>query len=187
MIMRDPLISTERTDLYIQSPFHLLPLMQYYKDNRTFLSPWEPRRDSSYFQRTALLERLEQAQELFNSGQSVQLAAMDRKSGELMAIVNFTGIIRGPFQACFLGYSLAESFQGSGYMFEILNDAIPYMFEEKKLHRIMANYMPCNQRSEKLLDRLGFEKEGLARDYLQINGRWEDHILTSLINHRMEA
>jgi ribosomal-protein-alanine N-acetyltransferase len=56
------------------------------------------------------------------------------------------------------------------------------MFDDLGLHRIMAGYLPHNKRSGKLLDRLGFEKEGLARKYLKINGRWEDHLLTSLIN-----
>ena len=56
------------------------------------------------------------------------------------------------------------------------------MFEDQNLHRIMANSMPVNLRSKKLLARLGFQKEGYAPEYLLINGRWEDHILTALMN-----
>jgi ribosomal-protein-alanine N-acetyltransferase len=67
-------------------------------------------------------------------------------------------------------------------MFEALSLTNAYMFDDLGLHRIMAGYLPHNERSGKLLDRLGFEKEGLARKYLKINGRWEDHLLTSLIN-----
>ena len=67
-------------------------------------------------------------------------------------------------------------------MQEILTAAIDYLFREQGLHRIMACYMPANLRSGALLERLGFEREGYAREYLMINGRWEDHILTSLIN-----
>ncbi|RQM45250.1 GNAT family N-acetyltransferase, partial [Aeromonas caviae] len=55
-------------------------------------------------------------------------------------------------------------------------------FRERGLHRIMASYMPANLRSGALLERLGFEQAGYARDYLMINGRWEDHVLTALIN-----
>ncbi|WP_234923777.1 GNAT family N-acetyltransferase, partial [Aeromonas veronii] len=69
-----------------------------------------------------------------------------------------------------------------GVMREVLSAAIDYLFREHDLHRIMACYMPANQRSGALLERLGFEREGFARAYLMINGRWEDHILTSLIN-----
>lgn len=65
-------------------------------------------------------------------------------------------------------------------MFEGAGHCIDIMFRFG-LHRIMANYCPENVRSGKLLARLGFEQEGLARDYLYLNGRWRDHILTSRI------
>ena len=67
-------------------------------------------------------------------------------------------------------------------MLEALKAAIPNVFQTHGLHRIMANYQPDNLRSEILLRRLGFEREGLAKSYLKINGRWTDHVLTSLIN-----
>ena len=59
---------------------------------------------------------------------------------------------------------------------------IHYAFEELNLHRIMASYIPHNQRSANVLKRLGFEIEGTAREYLFINGKWQDHVMTSLIN-----
>ena len=68
-------------------------------------------------------------------------------------------------------------------MSEAVKRAIQYMFEEQKIHRIMANYMPSNERSAQLLHKLGFTIEGLAKEYLLINGQWEDHVLTSLIYH----
>ena len=58
--------------------------------------------------------------------------------------------------------------------------AIRYMQRTQHIHRIMANYMPHNQRSGNLLARLGFEKEGYAKDYLLIDGEWRDHVLTAL-------
>lgn len=61
----------------------------------------------------------------------------------------------------------------------IFNQSI---FEDQPLHRLMAAHMPANTRSATLLSRLGFEREGYARDYLQIAGRWEDHVLTALLN-----
>ena len=67
-------------------------------------------------------------------------------------------------------------------MYEALETAIQYMFEQQNLHRIMANYMPSNEKSSALLKRLGFTIEGKAKKYLFINGCWEDHILTSLTN-----
>ncbi len=91
-------------------------------------------------------------------------------------------IVRGAAQFCYLGYSIDESKQGLGLMSEALRAAIGYVFSELRLHRIMANYMPTNERSGNLLKRLGFKVEGYARDYLYLNGKWQDHILTSLVN-----
>ena len=95
---------------------------------------------------------------------------------------NFTQIFRGSFQACYLGYKIDQELEGRGFMKEALECLIAYMFREQHLHRIMANFIPGNTRSEKLLNTLGFEKEGYAKKYLLINGEWQDHILTSLTN-----
>lgn len=72
-------------------------------------------------------------------------------------------------------------------MYEGAQAAIRYMFRQQRMHRIMANYMPHNQRSGALLKRMGFEKEGYAKDYLLINGKWQDHVLTALINQEWTA
>ncbi len=69
-------------------------------------------------------------------------------------------------------------------MTQIVRHAIDYAFNNLRLNRISANYMPRNTRSARLLQKLGFEKEGYARRYLHINGRWEDHILTALLNSK---
>lgn len=89
-------------------------------------------------------------------------------------------MVRGPFQACHLSYSVDGDHEGRGVMEEIVRFVLA--FDEMDLHRVMANHMVTNIRSEKLLARLGFEREGFARRYLKINGRWEDHVLNSLIH-----
>ena len=87
---------------------------------------------------------------------------------------------RGPFQACSLGYAVAERFEGQGLMREALEAAIQFVFNELSFHRIMANHLPENFRSAGLLNRLGFKTEGLAPDYLHVGGQWRDHVLTAL-------
>jgi len=64
---------------------------------------------------------------------------------------------------------------------------IAHAFDVLRLHRIQANYVPDNVRSGRLLQRLGFRKEGFAADYLFINGAWRDHVLTALLNPRFDA
>jgi ribosomal-protein-alanine N-acetyltransferase len=65
-------------------------------------------------------------------------------------------------------------------MYEALQSLIRYMQRQQKIHRIMANYMPHNHRSGNLLESLGFEREGYAKDYLLIDGKWQDHVLMAL-------
>jgi ribosomal-protein-alanine N-acetyltransferase len=107
-----------------------------------------------------------------------------RKEAPAVVIGNLAlnQIHRGPAQQCVLGYSLAEDAQGRGYMVEAVRGAVRFAFADLRLHSVMAGYMPRNLRSAAVLRRAGFTVEGYARDYILINGRWEDHILTAITN-----
>lgn len=98
------------------------------------------------------------------------MAAFNQQGSEILALCCFINIVQGPFQACCLGYSLVQQHQGKGLMTEVLGAALDYVFNVLNLHRVMANYMPANMRSEALLNKLGFEREGLAKAYLKIAG-----------------
>jgi ribosomal-protein-alanine N-acetyltransferase len=113
---------------------------------------------------------------------SLRFLVFTDQGKHLIGIVNFTQIFRGAFQACYLGYSLDHSHQGKGIMTEALRAAIDYAFQERNLHRIMANYLPENRASARVLEKLGFVVEGSAKDYLYLNEQWRDHTLTSLSN-----
>jgi len=104
------------------------------------------------------------------------------EDGRVVGNVSYTGIVRGPVQACFLGYMLERDLEGKGVMHEALRRSIEWIFGEVGLHRIMANHLPENERSGKLLRRLGFQVEGRARAYLKLDGVWKDHVLTALVN-----
>lgn len=158
-------------------------ILAYYRDNQEHLAPFEPLKPSSFYTRSyweeLLAERLLDTQE----ERSLRLFIFLREQPDvLIGTLNFNNYVRGVFQSCTLGYSLAEKAQGRGYMNEALQTGIRHIFEEVKLHRISANYLPHNQRSANLLKRLGFSVDGYARDYLYIAGQWQDHILTSLVN-----
>ena len=84
-----------------------------------------------------------------------------------MAECNFTNIVKGSFQACNLGYSVAQTREGHGVMTAVVKKGIEIMFKEYGLHRIMANYMPGNARSGRVLERCGFVREGYAKAYLK--------------------
>jgi ribosomal-protein-alanine N-acetyltransferase len=157
-------------------------ISDYFIANRVHLKQWEPRREDAFFSESGWTQRLIKLNELHRMGLGYYLIIIDSESGEMLGTVSFSNISRFPFHACNLGYSLGENAQGRGVMTRALKMAVNYMFSIQNIHRIMAGYMPRNQRSEAVLNRLGFKQEGFAEDYLLIDGRWEDHNLTSLIN-----
>jgi len=175
-------ISTARLKLVLAREQFVREQREYSVENRAHLQPWEPLRSESFFETNSVAQRLSAMARNNESGHAVHLLLISPWTGEMVGDCNFTNIVRGPFQACHLGFSLAKRFEGQGLMREALTSAITYIFDEIGLHRIMANIRPENVRSARLLERLGFEREGLARSYLKINGVWADHVLTSLIN-----
>ena len=158
-------------------------LLAYRRENADYFEPFEPTRSADHLSEDYWLRQVATHRAEFEAGQAVRMVLFEPgPSAPVLGIVAFSNIIRGPLQACFLGYALAERRQGKGLMTEAIRLGIDYMFGEMHLHRISANYLPHNTASAAVLKRLGFTVEGYARDYVQIDGRWQDHILTSLIN-----
>jgi [ribosomal protein S5]-alanine N-acetyltransferase len=176
-----PIIETQRCILQLAEPAHAELILQYQLNNRIHLAPWEPVRAAEYFTLAYWQQQL-----TCQPSNELRFVALNSAQSEIIGLANFTNICGGAFQACHLGYSIAETHQGQGYMREILTATINYLFQQHKLHRIMANYLPSNQRSAALLTRLGFVQEGLAKSYLKIAGVWQDHVLSSKINEESE-
>jgi len=182
--MTAAIVYTKRTELHILKPCHAEMLFQYRVENKKHLKACEPERLPSYYTLEQVIESINNNQKLFEAGSSVSFVVMTENNDEIIGLCHFSNIVYGVFQACNLGYSLAEKYQGHGYMQEVLVGAVEYIFNELKLNRIMANHLPANDRSANLLKRLGFVNEGLAKSYLKINGRWQDHVLTAKLNPR---
>lgn len=177
-----PELETENLIISVLSPDNFELLVKYQNENRSHLSAWEPSRVPEYFSSEETRKRVKLSFKEFQSGSSISLVAFDKNKSEIICLCTFSNIVHGVFQACNLGYSISENKQGKGLMYEMLQASIQYVFSEYNLHRVMANYIPSNIRSGKLLDKLGFQKEGLAKSYLKIAGSWQDHVLTSKIN-----
>ncbi len=175
-------IETERTVIEILGKDDAELMLNYYVENRKHFEPWEPKRNDDYFTLSNFSRMLSENHKHAKDKSAVKLAALSLDRSEIVGVCNFTNIVFGPFQACYLGYSIAAKHQGKGLMTEILHTSIEQIFDELDLHRIMANYIPANTKSAAVLKRLGFKREGFARSYLQIAGKWQDHILTSKIN-----
>lgn len=176
-----PLIRTKRGVLRILAENQADLLHEYVNKEKAFLAPWEPKRPDSYYELEACRQRIKEIRKDFLADQSVAFFFLNTSQTEIIGYSNFSSIIRGAFQACYLGYSLSQENLGKGLMNEALSAGIDYMHKEQNIDRIMANYMPRNKASEAVLKRLGFEKEGIAKNYLKIADQWEDHILSALV------
>ncbi|MBW4562029.1 MAG: ribosomal protein S5-alanine N-acetyltransferase [Mojavia pulchra JT2-VF2] len=178
-----PLINSDRLLLRIGIQEDIPQILKYFNQNKTYLTPYYPDWAEGFFTKKYWYFQIENNLLEFLNDHSLKLFIYPKKSlTEIIGTINFSNFVRGAAHFCFVGYSLAEAEQGKGYMTEALKAATQYTFQELNMHRIMANYMPHNQRSGNVLKRLGFVVEGYARDYLLINGQWQDHILTSLTN-----
>ena len=156
-------------------------LSEFYLKNSEHLRDWEPLREDEFHSLASWSNRVSERVEEQAKGMSAYFIACSLDDDEVIATCSLTNIVRGPFQACNIGYAISLSYQGRGLMKRLCSHVINYAFNELGLNRIMANYMPSNDRSEALLNSLGFVREGLAERYLKINGVWEDHVLTALI------
>lgn len=177
------MLETTHTRIDILRPQYADALLDYYQRNQTHLAPWEPLRNPDYYTREFWQQVTEKNVLAFELGEEYRFVAFHKNnSRQVIGVCNFTGVIRGVFQACLMGYSLDHQHLNQGYMTEIVHATSQYMFEQVGLHRIMSNYMPNNCASERVLQKLGFEREGYAKRYLKIAGQWEDHVLTAKIN-----
>ncbi len=152
-------------------------LADYRRRNRTFLEPFVPLRDEEYYTESFCRDALQKEQAAWEAGTAYGFylylnAAPDR----LVGSVHLTGVIRGVFQNCFAGCQMDGELIDRGYMTEAVLAVIDYAFSVLNLHRIEANIMPRNVRSLRLAEKCGFENEGFAKEYLRINGKWEDHV-----------
>jgi [ribosomal protein S5]-alanine N-acetyltransferase len=179
-----PLLLTARLRLVAPDERLAAALADFHERNRTHLAPWEPPTAAGGLGADALAPRLRESAAAFAAGTGYLYLL--QPIGDLQRVIGsiqFSNLARGPFQSCTLGYALDQQFEGQALMTEALRCAITEMFSARiNLHRIQAAFRPENSRSAEVLKRLGFVDEGLAGDYLFIDGAWRVHRITALLN-----
>ena len=173
---------TERLFLKTLGPSDAEAVADYYRRNRSFLEEFEPGRGDEFYTAEHQAKLLATDSAEMADGTMFRLWLLKKGDGKLIGSLAFNNIVRGPFLSCFVGYKLDGDEINRGFMTEALRKGIDIMFRESGLHRIEANIMPGNRRSLRVVEKLGFSNEGLARRYLKINGKWEDHIHMVLLN-----
>lgn len=178
----NPLLWGERVFLRLPSLDDIEQIILFYRNNVAHFETISPVKEANFYTVEFWQTRISNIEQDFLSDRACNFWIFDFDNNPI-GYINFASFIRGGFQACFLSYGLAEDRQRKGLMGESLTLAINFVFDELNIHRIMANYLPSNERSAKLLRKLNFVVEGYAKDYLLIGDRWQDHVLTSLTNH----
>lgn len=154
-------------------------MINYYEKNKSHLKNAMPLRSTDFYTNKYWQQQLAQYIEDFQQGKALRFVLKDEY--KVVGTISFDQIVYGAFCSCYLGYALDQDYQGQGIMTQALQFGLDYMFNTLHLNRVMANYVPENLASAKILVHLGFEKEGYAKKYLKLNGVWQDHILTSLV------
>ncbi|MGI2035230.1 GNAT family N-acetyltransferase [Rhizobium panacihumi] len=148
-------------------------------ESRAFLQPWEPTWRADELTESAFKLRVQRNTQEFSSGIAVPFFLFRREDMALIGGLTIGLIRRGAAQSCMIGYWMGEKYAGNGHMFAALKLAVPYIHNGLQLHRIEAACIPENWKSVRLLEKAGFEREGLLRKYLKINGEWRDHLMFS--------
>jgi ribosomal-protein-alanine N-acetyltransferase len=180
-------IETDRLIIRLAEATEVPEIVRYYSENHDHLQPFSPTFGGEQVDKAAWREQVIERHLELSRHESFRAFIFLRDAPRRIAgNINLTQVVRGAFQSCVLGYNLEEAAQGRGYMTDAVRATVHFAFSEWKLHRVAASYMPRNTRSAAVLERCGFRVEGTAPAYLLINGTWEDHVLTAVINPDMQ-
>lgn len=145
--------------------------------SRAFLVPWEPVWPEDDLTQSAFRRRIRRNLEEIENEEAFAFLIFRDSDSLLVGGLTLGHIRRGVSQTATLGYWMGAPYAGNGLMSRAVRAALGFAFGRLQLHRVEAACLPHNEASMHLLQATGFEREGLARGYLRINGQWQDHVL----------
>ncbi len=170
-------IDTERLVLRLPQHGDFRQWTALRRTSRDFLSPWEPTWASDHLSRKSFTNRVYWAQRSVANGSAMPFFLIRREDNQLVGAITLDNIRRGPAQAGTCGYWIGQNFARQGYMREALASVVHHAFTVLDLSRIESACLPENTPSRGVLEKCGFKYEGVAQSYLQIDGRWRNHVL----------
>lgn len=150
--------------------------------SREFLTPWEPAWSSNELTRASFRRRLRHYAKELREDLGYAFFLFGAEDEDLLGGLTLSNVRRGVTQACTLGYWIGAPHARRGNMTAAVKAVIPFVFDTLRLHRLEAACIPHNEASVQLLEKSGFQREGIARRYLRINGVWQDHLLFALLD-----
>ena len=170
-------IETERLTLRLPAHSDYRAWAGLREESRAFLTPWEPTWSADHLTRKSFTNRVYWASRAYSAGTAMPLFLLRRSDEMLLGAVTVDNIRRGPAQAATVGYWIGAPFARAGYMSEALRAVIHHCFTALDLSRVESACLPENAASRGVLEKCGYKYEGVAQSYLQINGRWRNHVL----------
>jgi len=180
-VRNGPVLVGRKVTLRLPRPRDYAEWAKLRGESRGFLEPWEPRWAQDELSHAAWRQRLRRYRGDFAAGLGTPFFVIDKASGSLAGGVTLSNIRHGVSQSATIGYWMGERFAGRGLMAEALDLVVDHCFRTLRLHRLEAACIPENNRSVRVLEKAGFQREGLLRSYLKINGIWQDHFLYALV------
>ncbi len=145
--------------------------------SRDFLTPWEPTWPVDDLTRSSFRRRIKRYCEDQRNDLAYAFFVFRKYDDVLLGGLTLANIRRGCAQAGSLGYWMGAPYARQGYMTAAVRAIVLFAFETLKLHRLEAACIPANVASVRLLEKTSFKREGFARQYLCIDGIWQDHLL----------
>lgn len=175
-------IEADRMVLRLPAPEDCRAWIALRVESRAFLTPWEPVWADDHLSPKSFANRVRWAQRTSRGGTALPLFLV-RRDGVLLGAITLDNIRRGPSQSASIGYWIGAPFSRQGYMREAIAALVHHAFSVMDLSRIDAGCLPENAASRGVLEKAGFKYEGVAQSYLQINGRWRNHVLYANLRH----
>jgi ribosomal-protein-alanine N-acetyltransferase len=170
-------IETERMTLRLPQHGDFRDWVALRERSMAFLAPWEPTWAADHLTRKAFTNRVYWANRATSQGTALPLMLIRREDEALLGAITLDNIRRGPAQAGTLGYWVGTAHARQGYMREAILAVVHHAFTVLDVSRIEAACLPENSASRGVLEKCGFKYEGVAQSYLQIAGRWRNHVL----------
>jgi [ribosomal protein S5]-alanine N-acetyltransferase len=184
-----PVLIGSRVLLRAPRPADYLAWKTLRKESRAFLKPFEPRWTEADLGHRVYQARLRRGREEAKAGTDYTFFIFLREGNreKLVGGITLSNVRRRAAQFANLGYWMGQEFAGKGLMTEAVGLVVAYGFDSLQLHRIHAAFLPHNMASRRVLEKNGFKEEGYAENYLQIDGKWADHVLFGLTRERYDA
>ena len=158
-------------------------ILPFYDKNKEIFEQYETDKPFNFYTLEFQTKLIAAEYEGFLHGNYIRFYLFDKNiPNQIIGTISFSDMKRSAFFSCQIGYKIDSDYINQGYGFKMLTNSIRIMVSEFNLHRIGAYILPGNEPSIKLVEKVGFELEGIAKSYVLMNGKWIDHLYYAYVS-----